>query len=158
MPAHFKSLICLAAVTLVAISVGCASSSSRAPAASRLGVYHFWETIPETSPSLTLQGEVTVEADTILVEVNHGLCHYDQLRSRGTTISYNCSDVLLYFDRHNPTDRARYSVVTTIRVPVRTCIRYTTNAAGQVVCAQMGTRMEWRDVRRSGRLRLRPAA
>jgi hypothetical protein len=100
-----------------------------------------------------LDGEITVERDTILVEATPGPCHYDVLRSRSTTVVYRCADVFLAFDRYDPIDRATYSLVTTVNVPVRTCARYTTTTDGRRVCAQMRTETVPREVRRSGRLR-----
>jgi hypothetical protein len=152
---RFKSF-CAAAVSLIGICDACASSSPRGPTvpASHLGLFRFLEHIPGTSPGVTLEGDVTVERDTILVEATFGLCRHDELRSRATTVVYNCADVFLAFDRDNPVDRATYSLVATVNVPVRTCARYTTTTDGRRVCAQMGTEMVPRDVRRSGRLRL----
>jgi hypothetical protein len=100
-----------------------------------------------------LEGEVTVERDTILVEAIPGPCHYDQLRSRARTVVYQCAEVFLAFDRDNPIDRARYALVTTAEVPIRTCARYTTTADGRRVCAQTRIEVVRRDVHRSGRLR-----
>lgn len=117
---RFESF-CVAAMALIGIAGGCVSSSPRGPAvpASRVGVFRFLEHVPDTSPGVTLQGEITVESDTILVEAMPGPCHYDNLRSRGTTVVYRCgTDIFLSFDRYNPIDRARYSLVTTVRVPV----------------------------------------
>ncbi len=147
---------CIAAIPLIGISAGCVSSSPRGPAvpASRVGVFRYFERVPDTSPEVALEGEITVERDTILVEAMPGPCHYDNLRSRGTTVAYKCgADIFLYFDRHNPIDRATYSLVATVRVPITACVRYTTTTDGRRVCTQTRTVMEPRDVRRSGRLR-----
>jgi hypothetical protein len=151
---RFKPL-CVAAILLIGISEGCVPSSSRgsAASASRVGVFRFLERVPDTSPGVTLEGGITVETDTILVEAAPGPCHYDNLRSRGTTVVYRCAEVFLYFDRSNPIDRARYSLVATVNVPVTTCARYTTTTDGRRVCAQVRTEMVTREVRRSGRLR-----
>jgi hypothetical protein len=151
---HFKSF-CAAAVSLIGISDACVSSSPRGRSvpASRIGVFRFLEYVPGTSPGVTLEGEISVDRDTILVEDTVRPCRYDELRSRRTTVVYNCADVFLAFDRYNPIDRATYSLVTTVNVPVRTCARYTTTTDGRRVCAQMRTEMVPRDVRRSGRLR-----
>ena len=151
---RFKSF-CVAVIPLIGVFEGCASSSPRSSAAtaSRVGVFRFLERVPDTSPGITLDGEITVERDTILVEATPGPCHYDVLRSRGTTVIYRCADVFLSFDRHNPIDRARYALVATVYVPVRTCARYTVTTDGRRVCAQLRTEMVPREVRRSGRLR-----
>jgi hypothetical protein len=152
---RFKSF-CVAAIPLIGIFEGCASSSPRGSAApaSRVGVFRFLERVPDTSPGMTLDGEITVERDTILVEATPGPCHYDELRSRGTTVVYRCAtDIFLYFDRDNPIDRAQYTLVATVNVPVRTCARYTVTTDGRRVCAQVRTEMVPREVRRSGRLR-----
>jgi len=152
---RFKPL-CVAAITLLAISTGCTPSAARAPApaASRLGAFRFFERVPDTSPGVTLEGEFIVEPDTILVEAMPGPCHYDNLRSRSTTIAYKCGpDIFLFFDRNNPIERASYSLVATVQVPVTTCARYATTSDGRRVCVQTRTVMVPRDVRRSGRLR-----
>ena len=62
-------------------------------------------------------------------------------------------DILLHFDRDNPIERARYSIVATAQVRVTRCIRYTTTTQGQRVCAETATVTEPRQVHRSGRLR-----
>ena len=148
---------CVVVIFLAGASSGCVSPPSRGPAApeNRVGAFRFWERVPDTAPGVTLEGELVVEPDTILVETTHGLCHYDQVRSRGTTVVYNCAGVILRFDRDNPIDRATYWLVTTANVPVRTCVRYTTTANGRRVCTQTRTVMEPREVQRSGRLRPR---
>lgn len=150
----FKSF-CVAAIAPIGVFGGCVSSPSRGPAipASRVGVFRFLERVPDTSPGITLDGEITVERDTILVEATPGPCQYDVLRSRGTTVVYRCADVFLSFDRNNPIDRARYALVATVYVPVRTCARYTVTTDGRRACAQLRTEMVPREVRRSGRLR-----
>jgi hypothetical protein len=152
---RFSSL-CVAAVPLIAISGGCLPSSPRGSAvpASRVGVFRFLERVPDASPPVTLEGEITVEPDTILLDAAPGPCHYDEVRSRSTTVVYRCGvDILLYFDRDNPIDRARYSLVTTVQVAVRTCARYTMTTDGRRICAQTRTEMVPRQVQRSGRLR-----
>jgi hypothetical protein len=153
---RFKSF-CVAAIPLIGISNGCASSSPRGSAvpASRLGVFRFLERVPDVSPGVTLEGEITVEPDTILVEAAPGPCRYDELRSRRTAVVYRCgADLVLSFDRDYPIDRATYSVVATTNVPITTCVRYATTTDGRRVCAQTRTVMEPRNVQRSGHLRL----
>lgn len=152
---RFSKAFHVAAISLLGLSGGCAPPPPRGPAdpARRVGAFRFWERVSDTSPGVTLEGELVVERDTILVEVTHGLCHYDPFQSRGMAVVYNCAGVVLRFDRDNPIDRATYSLVTTAHVPVRTCVRYVTNADGRRVCAQTRTVMEPREVRRSGRLR-----
>jgi hypothetical protein len=152
---RFKSFY-IAAIPLIGLSDGCVSSSPRGSAVpeSRVGIFRFFERVPGTSPEVVLEGEITVERDTILLEATPGPCHYDRLRSGGTTVAYRCSEVFLYFDRNNPIDRAQYSLVATANVPVTTCVLYTTTD-GRRVCAQVRTVMQLREVHRSGRLRPR---
>jgi hypothetical protein len=147
----------VAAIPLIGISGGCLSSSPRGAAvpASRVGIFRFLERVPDASPPVILEGEITVEPDTILVDAAPGPCRYDGLRSRSTTVVYRCGiDVALYFDRDNPIDRAQYSLVTTVQVPFRTCTRYTMTTDGRRICAQTRTEMVPREVRREGRLRM----
>ena len=103
---------------------------------------------------MVIEGTVTITPDTVLLDMSPGPCRYDERSTVSTSISYRCADVLVGFDRSNPLMRASYAVPMLESVPVRVCVRYTTNAAGQQTCAQFGTEYQERRVMRNGLLRL----
>jgi len=68
--------------------------------------------------------------------------------------TYRCGDnVVLTFDRHNPTTRAAYTASLAENVTRQVCIRYETEV-GRRTCAEMGPQTSQRIVRQSGYLKL----
>jgi hypothetical protein len=144
---------CLAGIPLAIMCCSCGPSSPRGAPAPVLGTFEFRETVPETSPGVMLEGEFTVDGDTIMMETTGGLCRYDHQNSQALSIVYRCGDVRFNFDRRDPLNRTTYSLTTTVSVPVRTCARYETRSNGQRFCAETRTELQDRRVQRSGRLR-----
>ena len=146
-------------VMLALATAACSSASPRLQSfpESQLGSYRFLERVGGSGTSSQgeiLQGTVTISHDTVIVDMSPGPCAYEDRSRTSTNISYRCAGVLVGFDRTNPLMRAYYSTSILERVPVRVCVRYVTNAAGQQVCAQYGTDYEERRVQKSGLLRL----
>lgn len=143
----------LGVLTLVAIAAACHRSAPEPK--TQLGVYRYIERVPETTPSILLEGTITVERDTIVLDGNPGPCYYEAMSaSQNRSIVYRCGETRFYFDREDPLRQVTYRVPTTVRQPVRTCAVYTTNANGQQVCTRWQTEYIERSVMRSGRLRL----
>lgn len=141
---------CLVALALAA----CAQHGSGAPAPPvRIGVYRFTER--PTGVNTTIQGRVLVTHDSVVVEAEPGPCHYDSRASTaGGPIVYQCADVSISFDRFDPVGRATYRTTKTVMDRKTTCVRYTTDAKGNQVCAQQQTETTEREVPVIGTLHL----
>jgi hypothetical protein len=159
-PAAVTRSVSAVNVRLFRASLALVLAACSAPAArlqslpeSQRGSYRFLERVGGTQSEI-IQGTVTIELDTVFIDMSPGPCSYEDRSIASTNISYRCAGVLVSFDRTNPLMRAYYSMSIIERVPVRVCVRYVTNSSGQQVCAQYGTDYEERRVQKSGLLRL----
>lgn len=122
------------------LAAGCASTVPvlRPIPESQHGSYRFIDRVNTASPTIVVEGEFTVRADTIIATVTSGNC---QPVIPPSTQAYNirCGQVQLSFDRRNPLQRAGYSVQGTAMVQQRVCVRFVPNSSGQQVCVQYGT-------------------
>ena len=104
---------------------------------SQHGTFRFSDRVYEASPSIVVEGEFTVRADTIMAEVTSGNCQ-PIIPASTQSYGFRCGQVSLSFDRRNPLQRANYSVQGTAMVSQRVCKRYVTNTSGQQVCVEFG--------------------
>jgi hypothetical protein len=142
-------------LAVVAFAAACVHRGGPPEVRTQLGVYRFIERVPETTPSILLEGTITVERDTIVLDGNPGPCYYETTSvSQSGGIVYRCGETRFYFDREDPLRRVTYAVRTTVRQQVRSCAIYTTDASGRQVCSRWQTEYVERNVTRSGRLRL----
>lgn len=116
-----------------------------------LGTYRFAE---QLSPDDRIQGHFVVAQDTVAIEATPGPCRYEPDKSMALVIAYTCGDVLFTFDRASPVRKARYTVTLHLRELRTVCARYGKNRSGQTVCEAYTREPVFRDVRRSGLLRV----
>lgn len=141
-------------VFLGAAGVACGASRSRPEAGSAFaryaGIYRFEERV---SPDLYLDGRFMVQADTIELELKTALCRAEPNLSI-QTLTYSCgNEVWIRFDRLQPIVRATYSAQVLVTETRSVCARYTTNRAGQQVCAEYKRESYQRVSTRTGRLK-----
>jgi len=117
-----------------------------------LGTWRFSE---QVSPDLALEGQFTVEQDTVDVDLRTAPCRYERDRSNMLAITYSCGpEVSFSFDRSDPVRRARYTALVHLVERRTVCRRYATDSAGRTVCVETGQETAFRDARRSGILRV----
>ncbi|MDZ4675379.1 MAG: hypothetical protein SGI84_13055 [Gemmatimonadota bacterium] len=123
----------------LALAAGCNSTVPvlRLIPDSQHGSFRFSDRISQASPTIIVEGEFTVQADTIIVGVSTGICQ-PIIPPSTQSYRYRCGQMTLSFDRRNPLQRASYSVEGTAMETVRVCLRYTTNPNGQTICAAYG--------------------
>jgi hypothetical protein len=105
-----------------------------------------------SSPEILLEGELTVGPDTVLVDVNSGLCQ-PALQPDTQNFRYRCGDLALTFDRRNPTQRASYTVRGRGFEMRRVCRQTATGSDGRPVCVQFGQELVETERTFTGRLR-----
>lgn len=136
MPAHrSRAILCL----WVGLVGGCSSSVYVAQPIpeSQHGTFRFSDRVNAAMPMIVVEGEFTVRADTILVEVTTGNCQ-PVIPPSTQSYGFRCGQVSLTFDRRNPLQRATYSVQGTAMEMRRVCVRFVPNSSGQQVCVQYG--------------------
>lgn len=143
-------------IVIVAVALVSACTSNKPATSARpevmLGTWRFFE---QVSQDLAIQGQFTVEQDTIDVDIRPGPCRYERDRSNMLAITYSCGPELsISFDRTDPVHRARYSALVHLTEQRTVCRRFATNATGGRVCVETGQETVFRDARRSGTLRV----
>ncbi|CAN5899338.1 hypothetical protein BH11GEM1_BH11GEM1_23460 [soil metagenome] len=141
---------------IVAVALVAACTSNKPATSARpermLGTWRFFE---QVSQDLVLEGQFTVEQDTIDVDIRPGPCRYERDRSNMLAITYSCGpEVSFSFDRSDPVRRARYSALVHLTEQRTVCRRYAADSAGRRVCVETGQETVFRDARRSGILRV----
>lgn len=101
------------------------------------GSYRFLHRVEGADPPITVEGEFTIEADSIRVGLASGYCRPLQPASVRST-SFNCGPVSLTFDRERPLLRSHFSVQGTAYVFQRVCRRYGTSPTGARICLEYG--------------------
>ena len=137
----------------IALNSGCSSSKPvTGIKPEMLGTWRFSE---QVSRDLLLEGQFTVERDTVEIEARPGPCRYERDRSNALSIAYSCGpDVLFSFDRADPVRRAHFSALVHLVETRSVCQRSVVNKTGQTVCAEYGREVVYRDARRAGLLRV----
>lgn len=127
------------AVACLGLIAACGSSVhlTRPIPVSQHGTFRFTDRVSNATPSITIEGEFTIQADTIRPGVTSGFCQ-PVIPPSTQFFHFRCGAVSLSFDRENPLQRATYSVQGTAMEVRRICVRFGTNAAGQQVCTQFG--------------------
>lgn len=105
---------------------------------SQHGTFRFTDRVSDASPTITVEGEFVVQADTILPGVTAGFCQ-PVIPPSTQAFNFRCGNVSLSFDRLNPLQRATYAVQGTAMELQRVCRRFVPNQFGQQVCVQYGT-------------------
>ena len=115
---NIVSTVCLGAV---AVFGACSSPKPETAVAldGLIGVYHFSERIAGApgNPPIVFEGEFTVIGDTIKVDARPGPCRYAKRNAGVTSLSYQCGDITVTFDRRNPVERSTYSMTVVIPIP-----------------------------------------
>lgn len=101
------------------------------------GTYRFVHRTEGADPAIVVEGEFTIEADSIRVGLASGFCRSLQSTTVRSTL-FTCGPVTLYFDREQPLLRSSWSVQGTAYVTQRVCRRYGTNPSGAQVCLEYG--------------------
>lgn len=128
---------------LLLLAAGLAGCNSTVPVLrptpeSQHGNFRFSDRVSQASPTIIVEGEFTVQADTILVSVSTGICQ-PVVPPSTQSYRFRCGEMTLSFDRRNPLQRSSYSVQGTGMVQQRVCVRFVPNSSGQQVCVQYGT-------------------
>jgi hypothetical protein len=153
-----KLLPLVVAVTLGV--VGCHHARTEPPhsAADNVGVYQFNEHVSATGAAaeyIDIVGEVVVLADTVTVDARPGPCRADENVRPPTPFTFRCgTNVVLTFDRRDPTTRAAYAAMLAENVSRQVCARYEMDSNGRRYCAETRTETSQRMSRRSGYLNL----
>lgn len=108
------------------------------------------------SERFDLQGIVAVEADTLLIDARHGLCH-PAFRPNVSRFIFTCDEYTLSFDRRRPSMNPQYAAQVPVTQAVRgECAEWRTNSNGTRTCV----RYEYHDVPGTryvqGSIRIRP--
>jgi len=104
-----------------------------------------------TSPPVTIVGNITLLRDTILLDLAPGPCR--PMESSPQAYVYQCAnEVRLWFDRRDPVQRNSYSVTTTESVSKRRCATVANSEAGGSRCARYETELVEQKATRVGRL------
>ena len=147
---HMATIVLLGAAGLACGASRSGPETSGNGFARYAGIYRFEERV---SPDLFLDGRFMVQADTIELELKTSLCRAEPNVSI-QALTYTCGDeVRIHFDRLQPIVRATYSAKVMVTETRSVCVRYTTNRAGQQVCAEYKRESFQRVSTRSGRLR-----
>lgn len=99
------------------------------------GTYRFADRVSGSTPALVVEGEFTIQADTILAGLAGGFCQAG-IPANIQAFTFRCGTATLWFDRHNPLQRASYSIQGTATVQERVCYRYGTNSRGEQICLE----------------------
>jgi len=148
------------AVAVSVVLVGChhARTEPLHSAADNIGVYQFNEHVTATGAAaeyIDIVGEVVVLADTVTVDARPGPCRADENVRPPTPFTYRCgTNVVLTFDRRDPTTRATYVAMLAENVSRQVCARYETDSNGRKLCAETRTETSQRMARRGGSLTL----
>ena len=146
-----RSLV-MAVILMAALCTACGARKGRTVLRPEdMGTYRFAE---QLSPDDRIRGHFVVAQDTVAIEATPGPCRYEPDKSTALVIAYICGDVLFTFDRASPVRKARYSVTLHLRELRTVCARYGKNRSGQTVCEAYTREPVFRDVRRSGLLRV----
>jgi hypothetical protein len=152
----FPSCLGVAALLLAGSACGGAPPPGAPIPESRQGTFRFLERVEGSSPEILLEGELTVGPDTVLVDVNRGLCQ-PPLQPDTQNFRYRCGELTLSFDRRNPTQRASYTVRGRGFEVRRVCRRTAPGSDGRPVCVQFGQELVEAERTFTGRLRPIPA-
>lgn len=101
------------------------------------GSYRFVHRVEGADPPIVVEGEFTIEADSIRAGLTSGYCQPLQPVS-ARNIGFRCGPVSLNFSREQPLLRSSYSVQGTAYVLQRVCRRYGTSPTGAQVCLEYG--------------------
>ena len=146
---------CMLSAILLSVTLASACSSSKPVTGVKPQMLGTWRFSERVSQDLLLEGHFTVEPDTVDIDATPGPCRYERDRSNALSIAYSCGgDVMFAFDRADPVRRATYSALIHLAETRSVCQRYVTNKNGQTVCAEYGKEVVYRDVHRSGLLRV----
>ncbi|MCL4866910.1 MAG: hypothetical protein KJZ47_13530 [Gemmatimonadales bacterium] len=104
---------------------------------SQHGTFRFTDRVSAASPTIVVEGEFTIRADTILAQVTSGNCR-PTIPPSTQSFRFDCGQVSLAFDRYSPLQRGSYSVQGTAMEMRRVCVRFVPNSSGQQVCVQYG--------------------
>lgn len=132
-------LACRAAMTLLLATAACGGSApvQQPIPVDTYGSYRFLQRVEGADPPITVEGEFTIEADSIRVGLAGGYCRPLQPASVRNT-SFQCGPVSLTFDREQPLLRSWFSVQGTAYVFERVCRRYGTSPSGARICLEYG--------------------
>lgn len=146
----------------------CSSGSPRPPAdpvadrapVAREGRFEFIASLPRGE----VRGMLIVLPDTIFVQPENGFCQPSMGAPDQRSIRYDCPSIgdvdslNLRLDRMNPRAFSKWFAMTRVQRQRQVCVRYSVNARGQRVCAEMRTETVEEKVRHQGALRIqRPA-
>jgi hypothetical protein len=70
---------------------------------------------------------------------------------------YQCSDVVIYFDKHDPLKRSSYRYTAIVQEKKTVCVQYETTASGQQRCIRTTVEVNDKPVLRNAILRTFPA-
>ncbi len=129
----------LTPLVLLGLLMACGSNAVqlRPIPESQFGTYRFTDRVSAASPTIVVEGEFTIQADTIVAGVTLGSCQ-PMIPPSTQSFNFRCGQVSLSFDRRNPLQRATYSVEGTAIELQRVCVRFTVNQSGQQICVQYG--------------------
>ena len=130
---------CRAAMTLLVATAACGGSApvQQPIPVDTYGSYRFLHRVEGADPPIVVEGEFTIEADSIRVGLADGYCRRLQPASVRNT-AFNCGRVSLYFSREQPLLRSYYGVQGTAYVFERVCRRYGTSPSGARICLEYG--------------------
>ncbi len=130
---------CRAAMMLLMATAACGGSAPvpQPIPVDQYGSYRFLQRVEGADPPITVEGEFTIEADSIRVGLASGYCRPLQPSTVRSTV-FHCGPVTLYFDREQPLLRSGFSVQGTAYVFQRVCRRYGTSPTGARICLEYG--------------------
>jgi hypothetical protein len=136
------------------IATGCASAAKLPPAgAMAYGVYHFRQQVADARPAMTLEGDVVLAPDTVIVSTTMAPCSYNTRARDARSINYQCGSLSISFDRSDPLRKNAFAVRTTQIVTVKVCAMMAmTNGVDR--CTRYEDRRESREVMKYGKLEL----
>ena len=145
-------LVGFAAVSVLASAVACGGNQAGggAPPPSIEGTWTFEASVPLRGGALFVEGWFTAVQDTVLLTVEGAYClptdgNLEMFRYRcpalftGSRAQQTITATSFSFPRRRPAERARVSVNYTSSTTRQTCAQYTTDSAGNRVCARWTT-------------------
>jgi uncharacterized protein Veg len=144
----------VAAAVLLSL-VGACAGAPRAPMnAPLLGKYGFNE--HPSGMRGSLEGTFTIIGDTIVVDATPGPCR-PATNSGPLVLVYNCSDVVISFDKQDPIKRSSYRYTAIVQEKKTVCVQYETTAIGLQRCVRTTVEVNDKPVLRNAILRTFPA-
>ena len=127
---------------------------NKPPLEQRLGVFRFTEHISAVgTETVDIEGNFVVWGDTVTVEARPGPCRLDTRVSIPNPFTYDCGGVTLTFDRRDPVNGAKYTVMLTVTQTRTVCVRYATDSSGRRVCVEQRSEPATRQIKQTGYLR-----